>query len=186
MLRRGMVMLMITAGVIGGFWLTQAISQQAPGGDEQQRDRFRQRREEFRQRAQEQMRKELGASEDEWKVLEPRIAKVRQFQAQTRVGFPGMGGFTGGGRRGRTERQPQEGAPAPEREQSEVEKKTEALRSLLRDEASSAGAIKGALDALRKAREQAQQELAAARKDLRELVNVRQEANLVLMVFLDL
>jgi len=133
--------------------------------------------EEFRRRMSDRMREQLGATEEEWKVLQPRIEKVQQLQRQGRGGFGGRGGRGRGGRPGEARRP--EGAP--EREQPEVEKKTEALRSLLDDKASGAGAIKAALDALRRAREQAQKDLAVARKELQGVCTMRQEARFVLM-----
>jgi len=129
----------------------------------------------FRQRAADRMKESLGVTDEEWKVLQPRIEKVQQLQRQSRGGR-GMVGARAG-RRGR----PGADAPQPaETEKSEVQKKTEALTSLLDDKASGAPAIKAALEALRKAKEQAQQELVAAQKELRGVVTVRQEARLVL------
>ncbi|MGB2819499.1 MAG: hypothetical protein WBF17_00855 [Phycisphaerae bacterium] len=197
MLRRRMVLVVLGA-VIGGGWLAEAISQPRGGGDrpggdprrggarpgdDRGREDFRSRIEEFRRRMSDQMREDLGCSEDEWKVLQPRIEKVQELQRQGRGGFRGFGGRGGRGRGPGGEVQRPEGAP--EQEQPEVEKKTEALRSLLDDKASGAQAIKAALAALRKAREQAQQKLVAARKDVREVVTMRQEARLVLMGILD-
>ena len=198
MLRRRMVLMVAMAAVIGGLWLTQALSQARrpggdrpggearPGGDRGRGDRGdpRARMEEFRRRMSDQMREQLGATEDEWKVLQPRIEKVQQLQRESRGGFRGsFGGRTRGGRPGETPRPAPEGAPV--REQSDVEKKTEALRSLLDDAASGPPAIKAALDALRNARLKAQQDLAAARKELRQVVTMRQEARLVLLTILD-
>lgn len=196
MLRRRVVLVLVAATVVVGFWLTQALSQQTPpdrqrpGAQARQRGDRSQRMEEFRRRAQERMREQLGATEQEWKVLQPRLEKVQQLQRQTRGGFGAFGGARGQARRGRRAgaAQPpgaQRPEGAPEREQSDVEKKTEALRNLLDDEASAAGAIKAALGALRQAREKAQKDLAAARQELRQVVTVRQEARLVLMGTLD-
>lgn len=174
MLRRRMVLALATAGMVGVCWLAQAICQDAPArkgrrdgtGDSS-------RMAEFRQRMEQRMREQLGATEEEWKVLQPRIDKVRQLMRQTRGGFSAFGG------RGR---RPGGAQPAatPAREQSDVEKKTEALRSLLADKASTPDAVKAALEALRKAREKAEEDLAVARKELQEIVTVRQEAALVL------
>ncbi len=195
MLRRRLVLVLVCASVIGSCWLAQAFSQQAPGeGERQPGQRQRgprgegqagdpaQRMQQFRQRMQDQMRQQLGATEEEWKVLQPRIEKVQQLQREAQGGFRGAGRFGGRGQRPGGAAQPE---GAPERQQSDVEKKSEALRSLLDDQASNAGAIKAALDALRTAREKAQQDLAAARKELRAVVTVRQEARLVLQGVLD-
>ena len=181
-MRRRMVLVLVAASVIGACWLTQALSQQTrqEGQTGQARRDRAGRMEQFRQRMQERMREQLGANEQEWKVLQPRIEKIQQLQRDTRGGFRGR--VARGGRRGGEAQPP---AAAAEREQSEVQKKTEALRSLLDDEAAGAGAIKAALDALRKAREKAQKDLAVARKELQGVVTVRQEARLVLMNILE-
>ena len=159
MLRRKAVLVLMCVAVIGGCWLAQALSQVRRQEGQPRADR-RGRMEEFRQRMQERMREQLGAKEDEWKVLQPRIEKVQQLQRDARGGFGGFGRAGRAGRRG-GQAQPAEGAA--EREQSDVQKKAEALRNLLDDEASGAPAIKGALNALRKAREKAQQDLEVAR-----------------------
>lgn len=168
------------AGVIGGLWLAQGLSQQGPrerarpGAEARPRGDRSERMAEFQRRRDERMRETLGATEAEWtKVLKPRLDKVQTLQRQVRGGF---GAFRGRRRR------PAEGAAegAAAREQSDIEKKTQALRNLLDDKASGAAAIKAALGALRKAREKAQKDLEAARKKLQEVVTVRQEAQLVL------
>jgi len=182
MSRRKAVVVGMAGVVLGGLWAAQALSQQPREGQRREGDR-RQRMEEFRRRMQERMRERLGATEAEWKVLQPRIEKVQQLQRATRGGFRiGMGGRRGGRRPGG---EAQREGDAPQREQSEIEKKSEALRNLLDDQNSAAQAIKAALDALRRAREEAQQDLAAARKELRGVVTVRQEAQLVLMGLLE-
>ncbi|HUS46695.1 MAG TPA: hypothetical protein VM098_01140 [Phycisphaerae bacterium] len=183
-MRRRMVLVLVAASVIGACWLTQALSQQTrqQGQTGQARRDRTGRAEDFRLRMQERMREQLGANEQEWKVLQPRIEKIQQLQRDTRGGFRARAGR---GARRPGEAQPPAAAAAAEREQSEVQKKTEALSSLLDDEAANAGAIKAALDALRKARENAQKDLAAARKELQGVVTVRQEARLVLMNILE-
>jgi len=173
-----MLWVLVAAGLTGGVWLAQALAQQGDRPARRQRTG-----EDRRQRMQERLREQLGAGEQEWKVLWPRIEKVQQLQRQARGGFRGFARA----RTGRRER-PQADRPqadAPQREQSEVEKKTGALRNLLQDKASGAGAVKAALDALRKARVAAQQKTEAARQELRKVVTVRQEAQLVLMNVLD-
>lgn len=183
MLNRRTLWVLAVAGLAGGVWMAQGLAQQADRpaprqGDNQDRLRAI---EQFRQRMQERLREQLGATEEEWKVLSPRIEKVQQLQRQIRGGFPGLMrvrlGRPGGDR-------PQV-VVAPQREQSEVEKETDALRSLLEDKASGADAIQAALEALRKARSAAEQDLAAARKELRSVVTIRQEAQLVVLGVLD-
>jgi hypothetical protein len=134
----------------------------------------------------ERMREQLAAGEEEWKILEPRIQKVQQLQRNQGGVFRGFGGAWGGfGRGGRRFRDRTPADDAPPREPSEIEKKSEALTALLDDEASRAGAINAALEAYRGTKRKAQVELATARKDLREVVTLRQEGRLVLMGILD-
>ena len=66
-----------------------------------------------------------------------------------------------------------------------VEQKKSELRQLLANQDALPEQIKGALAALRTAKEKARQDLAKARQDLRQLMTVRQEAVLVLGDLLD-
>ena len=184
MLRRRMVLVLVAASVIGGCWLVRALAQEERPRDEtRQRGDRESRMQEFRQRMQEQMRERLGLTEEEWKAIQPRIEKVQQLQRQTRGGVARFGAR--GDRGGRRPAEGQRPEGAPEREQTEVQKKTEALRNLLEDKATGAEAIKAALEALRQAKLKAQQDLAAAQKELQGVVTMRQEAQLVLMGMLN-
>jgi len=187
-MRRCTVVMCLATLVVGAVCVGQAICEEPrrEGRGQRSPEEWRQRMEEFRKRMEDRIRERLGTTEEEWKVLQPRMDKVQQLMRQSRGGFRGMlsmFGRGGRGRRGGGEDRRPEGTP--EREQSDVEKKTEALRSLLEDETSSAGSIKAALGALRKARQKTQDDLAIARKELREVVTARQEAQLVLMGLLD-
>src|SRR5688572_28506864 len=53
----------------------------------------------FRERAMTDLKTRLGATDDEWKVLAPKVEKVMTAQRESRGGF-GFGGFGGGGRGG--------------------------------------------------------------------------------------
>ncbi len=66
-----------------------------------------------------------------------------------------------------------------------MERRNSELRELLRDEGPAVDKIKAGLMALRAAKEKAAQELVAAKRDLRELMTLRQEAELVLSGLLD-
>ncbi|TKJ34697.1 MAG: hypothetical protein CEE38_17665 [Planctomycetes bacterium B3_Pla] len=176
--------------VIGLLLASQSLSQPeqrgqrgGPGG--RQFDPAR-----MRQMMEQRMREQLGATEQEWKVLGSRVTKVAELGRQT-SGF-GRGGmmFGMGGRRGGP------GGPggnrfgggrpgAPDREPTAVEKAQEQLRTVLEDTSATPDQIKTQLTALRKARETAKQQLAAAQQKLREIITVRQEATLVMMGMLD-
>ncbi len=126
------------------------------------------------------MKEQLGATDAEWKTLGPRVMKVDQLNRQ--ISGTGRGGMFGGGRRGPQGEQPGAGQGA---EMTAVEKATQQLRTTLDNTAATPDQIKKDLAALRAAKEKAKQELVVAQQDLRKTVNVRQEAQLVLMGLLD-
>jgi hypothetical protein len=140
----------------------------------------------MRQMMEQRLREQLGATEQEWKVLGPRVMTVAQLRRDA-SGF-GRGGMFGGFGRGRGG--PQGGRPggrrdAPERELTEVEKASEQLRTLLDDTSAKPEDIKKQLTVLRASKEKARQKLAAAQQELRKVVTMRQEALLVLMGMLE-
>ena len=135
----------------------------------------------MRQMMEQRTREQVGATEAEWKTLGPRVMKVDQLTRQ--ISGSSRGGMAfGGGRRGAQGDQP---GAAQEGEMTALEKASQALRTSLRNEATSPEEIKKQLAALRTAREAAKKDLAVAQQDLRKTVNIRQEAQLVLMGLLD-
>jgi Spy/CpxP family protein refolding chaperone len=119
------------------------------------------------------LREQLGATDEEWQVLSPKIEKVMNAQREAR--FAGMGfGF---GRRGG-------GMGGPD-SQSVVGRAAAELRELLQNPDVTPDAINAKLAALREARAKAQADLAAAQKELKELLTPRQEATLVLFGMLE-
>jgi hypothetical protein len=156
----------------------------------------------MRQRMMEQWKQQLGADDEAWKVIEPRLTKVMELNRDTmsmgRGMFGGPGGMRGGmmggpggpggpegdQQRGQRGQRGQQGDrprfPGMEnREPSAVEKATETLSTTLEDQSASPETIKSQLNALRQARETAKQNLAAAQQDLRQILTLRQEALLV-------
>ncbi|MGE5295304.1 MAG: hypothetical protein ACM3VT_10795 [Solirubrobacterales bacterium] len=103
---------------------------------------------------------ELGASADEWAVIQPRVQAVLRLQ-QTPYGV----GDT----------------PAA----ILVAQLIAELRVLVSNKDAKPEEIKAKLTALRGAKEQARQELGQAKKSLRQLMTLRQEAVLVLNGLLD-
>lgn len=146
--------------LVGGLMLSgmaaSAWAQQDGGAD---------RRAEFRQRMEQRLKEQLGVNDDEWKVLQPKIEKVSEAR---RAQFSGFGGGFGGRRGG-----------GDERPQTPVAKAQADLRSALENKDTPAAEITRRLTALREAREKARQDLAAAQKDLKEVLTARQEAVLV-------
>ncbi len=142
--------------------------------------------EQMRQRMTQRMKEQLGADDEAWKVLEPRLMKVMELNRQVGGGPGGMFGMFGrGGPAGnRSDRGPRDGQNAPGRpadQQTAVQKATEQLRTTLDNQSAAPEEIKKNLTALREAREKAKQELATAQQELRQILTVRQEAQLVMM-----
>jgi len=139
----------------------------------------------MRQMMEERMKELLGATDQEWKVLGPYVIKVQELSRQS--GGGGRGGMMALGRAGRgpQDNQPRQRPGAPERELTAVEKTQQELQTLLENPAATPEQIKGLLTKLRGAREKAKQELAKAQQNLRKILTLRQEAQLVLMGLLD-
>ncbi|MBE3099604.1 MAG: hypothetical protein IMZ44_21000 [Planctomycetes bacterium] len=197
MLRRNAVWLVAIVTIVAGVWIQQAIAAEGPPPAPGQRDQrgqrdpaeMQQRMEQFRTQMADRMKQALGASDDEWKVLQPRIEKVQTLSRATRGGG-GMGSMMMGGQRGGPQRggpgggpsdrppsdRPPSDRPQSDRPQSEVEKTSEALQKVLENKDAPAAEIKTALAALREAKAKARAELEAAQKELREVLTVRQEA----------
>lgn len=133
----------------------------------------------MQQMMEQRMKEQLGATDEEWKTLGPRVMKIEQLNRQ----MSGMGrGGMFGGRRGPQGDQPGAGQGAG---MSALDKASQQLRTTLDNKASTPDQIKNDLAALRAAKEKAKQELVAAQQELKKTVNPRQEAQLVLMGVLD-
>jgi len=115
-----------------------------------------------RQRAFDDLKEQLGLSDQEWSVVKPRLQTVYDLVHP---------------------RPPMMGRSEPPK--TEAEQISRALRELLREEKAPADQIKAGLTALRAAKGKVNQELAAARQTLRQLMTLRQEAVLVLNGLLD-
>ena len=168
------VLVMAVLVAVGCFGMMKtAIAGEGRGQRGQGGDRAG-RMEEFRQQAAERMKTSLDATDEEWKVLQPRIEKVQTLSRQMQGGMAGM--FGAGRRPGAN---PAGGeAPAP---QTELEKKTQDLTKLLENKDAKPEEIKASLTALRDERAKVKAELDKARKELVETLSVRQEAQLVMM-----
>ena len=173
----------VISAVLVGVLLAQPAEGPREGRGRQRGDR-RMSREQMRARMVERLKEQLGAKDEEWKVMEPRLQKVLDLSRQ--VDRPGRSGMFSrrGGRRGReadTDGRPRRGqAAASERETTAVEKAADELQNLLESESAKPGEIKAKLTALREAREKVKQDLAKAQQDLKQILTVKQEARLVL------
>ena len=139
----------------------------------------------------ERMKEQLGAGDEEWKVIQPRLQKVMNLRRQVNVSGRGMmfggrrqggGGRTAGPAGGQRTRP---GTGRTQRDQSAVGKATQELQGVLRSETAKPEQIKAKLTALRTAKEKANKDLAAARKELKKNLTVKQEAILVLSGYLN-
>src|SRR5690242_20668539 len=131
----------------------------------------------FRQMMNDRMKELMGANDDEWKALQPRIEKVQQLSRDA-SNFGGIGLLMdfgqGGGGRGRGFGGP--GGPGGDRQPSAAQQKNTELVEVVKNKESSPEQLKEKLAAAKAARAQAKAELAKAQEELRELLTVRQEA----------
>jgi hypothetical protein len=125
----------------------------------------------MRQMMEQRMKRQLGATDAEWKTLGPQVMKVEQLNREL---SGGRGGMAFGGRRAGRGQQ-------PDAQMTALEKASQRLRTTLRNESATPEQIKQELTAFRAAKDKAGKELVAAQQQLRKVVNVRQEAQLVLM-----
>lgn len=143
----------------------------------------------MRQQMQERMlqnyKEQLGATDEEWTVLQARIQKVmdaqeslRQFEGRGMMGGRGgRGGMAGMGGRG--------GRGGFGGAQADEPKEIAALNTALENTGSSEAQIAQALKDYRAARDTAQANLKTAQDDLKKVVTVKQEAILVTMGMLE-
>lgn len=137
----------------------------------------------FQQRMVEMVKSELGATDEEWTVIEPRLTKVMTLSRDITQRGMGMGMMRRGRREGPA-RQEQSSQAAPS-EQTEVQKSTDALQEVLDKSDAGPDEVKAKLLDLRNAKEKTRQELAKTQQELKQVLSVRQEAKLVLLGLLD-
>ncbi|MDI9432328.1 MAG: hypothetical protein QM570_11470 [Planctomycetota bacterium] len=167
---------------------------QGPGGVRGMRGDFDPQR--MQQMMEQRMQEQLGATAEEWKVLGPRLMKVMNLSRQTsgmgsmggmRMGMMAPGGARRGGPQGDQAGPGGRGARGPfgQGEPTAVDTASEALQTTLENTAATPDEIKTKLTALRTAKEKARAELATAQQELKQVLTLRQEAQLVLMGMLN-
>jgi hypothetical protein len=155
----------------------------------------------MRQMMEQRMQEQLGCTDQEWQVIGPRLTKVMNLSRQTQMGGGmgrmfmrgrrGQGGPMGGPQGGPPQGGPQAGGRRGQRggpfgqEETAVSKASDALQTTLENAEATPEQIKAGMTALRTAKEKARQELATAQKELREVLSLRQEAQMVLMGMLN-
>ncbi len=151
----------------------------------------------------------VGATDEQWAVIKPKLEKVRQLQRIACIGIMIQGGSSGGGSRSLQSRASTATGPihtdvtsdtkqqsrwmrwkwyrswGSQPPQRDAEKLCDALFNLLKSGNADPGEIRQNMNALSKTREQRKEELAKARKELRELLTLDQEARLVALGWLD-
>ncbi len=153
----------------------------------QQQDRPNFDPEQMRARMMERYRERLEVKDDaEWKLVSERIEKVMTARRESGGGFGGMGMMGGPRRQGGDQPQAPQGQQAQQGQQGQRRfgpaqlPEAEALQKAIEAKASNEE-IKAKLASLREARKTKEAAVEKAQDDLRKLVNVRQEAELVLM-----
>jgi len=181
---------------------------------EEKKKYFQRLAEEQRKAAEEQeaiaMRQALGADDEQWKVIEPRLKKVKHYREQAFIGTvpPFQSNFSSfintgpGGAQGFSSFSSgfqfqaggsEQGAMVPNstgRQDfngpiSDGEILCEEIQRLLDDPQATPEQVSQKLDALRIARDKARRQWLAAQQQLREVLDFRQQARLVLMGLLD-
>jgi len=131
----------------------------------------------WRQRMADRLKEDLGATDDEMKVIQPKIEKL--MLARRDMGGFGFGRGGPGGRGGRGGDSQAEETPSPAQQASND------LRQTLENKSATADEIAAKLKALREARTKARESVATAQKELKEVLTQRQEAVLVNMGMLE-
>jgi hypothetical protein len=127
----------------------------------------------------ERLRIQLKPTDEEWKVLSPRIEKLLLAQQDVRAGIRGAGrGGLGGGAFGNFGGNNL--APTTEVEEAAAE-----LREVAQDLSVNSAEAKRRLSIYRKAREKARQRVEQAERDLKEVLSQRQEGLLVMLGVLE-
>jgi len=162
----------LAVGLLGAGVALPLSAQQAGGGNNggnnNGQPNWRNMSPEERKTARLNMIKEaMGASDEDWKALEPKVAKLQDLQMQN------MMGRFGGGRRGG----PQQDATS--QPANPVRDAAAELQKVLDNKDATADQIKEKLTALHEVKAKATEELKKAQAELRELLTVRQEAVLV-------
>ena len=141
----------------------------------------------MQQRMMDNIKDQLGATDDEWNVIQPKLQKVMDAQRETRAGG-GMRMLFGGGRGGRGGGgggQGGGGQGGGDQPTSPLAQASEELQTVLQNKNATPDDINSKLTAFRAARDKANTDLDAARKDLKDVLTAKQEAQMVLFQILE-
>jgi hypothetical protein len=146
---------------------------------------------EMRLRMESRLKELLGASDQEWAVLQPKVEKLMDAQRLQMAGRgagmaqlfrPDRGDRGGNNNNGGNNNRPNR--PDRPDENSPVAVRTRELQDAIRDNASP-DVLKAKLAALRDARTKAHDQYAKAQQELRELLTLKQEATLIMLGMLE-
>jgi peptidoglycan hydrolase CwlO-like protein len=171
---------MILALVMGALMLPAMAMAQDSGGNNNNRGDRGNRGGGFdparvREYLENQVKDEMKPTDDEWKVIQPKLDKVIDARRET-MSFGGGRGFRG---RDRGD------SSSSDQPRSSLDQARDDLRKAVENKDASADEISKKLTALREAKEKAKATLASAQKDLKDVLTQRQEAVLVLYGMLD-
>jgi hypothetical protein len=133
----------------------------------------------IRERIMQNVKTAVDCTDDEWKVLEPKLVKVMLLRMDTGEGAAMMGS-RGVRIRGFIRTMLDPNAPP-----SAVDERLSELQKMIDENETSNDFYHNKVEQLRKAREKAREELKAAEHDVTSVLTVRQEAALVELGILD-
>jgi hypothetical protein len=122
------------------------------------------------------VKEQLGATDEEMKVIQPKLEKLMLARRDSGGGFGMFGGRGGPGGRG---------GDSDNETLSPAQQASRDLRTTLENKSATAEEIAAKLKALREARAKARESVASAQKELKEVLTQRQEAVLVNMGFVE-
>ena len=184
--RRTLCMLALGLGLLVPSSFSFAQDRQGEGGGRGNFDPAQ-----FRERMLNETKERLGATDEEWGVIKPRLEKVTDAQREAMTnrfggmfGRGGRGGRGGGEGGGGGERRGDRGGNDSQT-QSPARQASRELRDALDNKDTPQDVIAAKLKTLREARAKAKADLEAAQKNLQEVLTPRQEAFFVNMGILE-
>jgi hypothetical protein len=139
----------------------------------------------FREQRMNDLKERLGATDDEWKVLQPKVTKVMDAQRESFAMGGGRFGGGRGGQRGGNDRGGDQANRPGGGQETKLQKAQGELRTTLENKSAANADVQAKLKAYREARDKARTDLQAAQKELKEVCSVRQEATLVMAGMLE-
>ena len=128
----------------------------------------------MREMMQTRLKEQMGATDDEWKALQPKVEELQKVQESTRGSMRSLFRRPGGST-----------PPADDATKTDIQRKTDALKALVDAKDSDPKAIQDALKALRDEREKNKTATKKAQDGLKELLTAKQEAILVMYGMLE-